>query len=151
MNRAANSTSRSTSARKASRSRRLNAAKARWTSSTFASDIRLLPQLHGFEGFGAVAVRLEAHEQPVANCELVCGASLGGSTASLSDCGHPNEHEYALVVDVEEALRLELNRSAPGSCVDEAPDSVSAPEHRSVRVSAVRSNSTSGPVRSANV
>ena len=107
-----------------------------------------VPRLRGLRcGRGT----LEAHEQPVSNCELVCGASLGGSTASLPDCGHPNEHEYALVVDVEEALRLELNRSAPGSSVDEAPNSVSAPEHRSVRYTAVRSNSTSGPMRSANM
>jgi len=64
----------------------------------------------------------------------VCGASLGGSTAFLTDGAHPNEHEYPLVVDVEEALRLEVNRPGPGSFVDEAPHSVSAPEHRSIAV-----------------
>jgi hypothetical protein len=70
----------------------------------------LLREPGGCEGLIVAPVRLEAHHHLVADREFVRACELDWYTAAVPGGRDPDEDEHALVVQVEEALRLKVDR-----------------------------------------
>src|SRR6185312_12736703 len=84
---------------------------------------RVVGQAHGLEGVRPVTVDLDPHDPTVADRDLVGDATLDRGAARLPRRGGVHEDENALLVNVEEALGLEVNGGAPRTAVAE-------PSHR---------------------
>ena len=78
-------------------------------------------------------MNLKAHDQPIAQRELVRDADVDRGMASLSRSGNTHQCEHPLRVNFPVTLRLEANRSAPRTDALEDPHSFHTPEHRLVR------------------
>jgi hypothetical protein len=65
---------------------------------------RLLRTPGGFEGLLTIPIRLEAHDQPGSDSELMGRPDIDANPALLARRADPNERQDPFVVHVEEAL-----------------------------------------------
>src|SRR5580704_6724412 len=77
------------------RRRRLSPQRGKVLASSVRRD-RLLLKPHGFEGFAAIGIDLVAHEQTVAERELLGAPSLQRQPARTTGLDRPAEDEHAL-------------------------------------------------------
>src|SRR4051794_21385501 len=96
--------------------------------------VSLRREPEGMQRPGAVAMHLHAHDLSPADLKLLRDAGLHGRAARLPCGGHADEDENSLVVDVEVALGLEVDRLPPGPRVAKAAHLLETAQNGLVRI-----------------